>query len=169
MNPPIRTGADREALRLALADGTLVAIATDHAPHADEEKNGGLDKSLNGIVGLETAFPVLYTTLVLPGILPLERLIEALSTGPVDALHLKSVKEAKKTQGIARGIAVGEVADFAVWDLNACETVDPKRFLSKGRATPFAGWTVRGRCLLTMVGGKAVYQHPASALPKIEE
>ena len=161
MNPPIRSGADREALREALIDGTLLAVATDHAPHSAEEKARGLDKSLNGIVGLETAFPVLYTQLVLTGILSLEQLVEAMSTRPMASFRLPEVKEAKASLGIPYGIDVNEPADLGIWDLNAAYTIDPEAFLSMGHATPFAEWTVRGVCLNTLVGGESAYEDPA--------
>ncbi|MDD7593727.1 MAG: dihydroorotase [Peptoniphilaceae bacterium] len=157
MNPPVREATDREALIAALADGTLVAVATDHAPHAAEEKAKGLDHSANGIVGLETAFSVLYTTLVRTGKLPLERLIDAMALAPREALALDAVQEARPGRGIGHGIAVGEPADFSVWDLDATWRVQPETFLSKGRATPFAGWTLYGLCGATCVAGKPVY------------
>ena len=148
-------------LREALIDGTLLAVATDHAPHSAEEKSRGLDKSLNGIVGLETAFPVLYTQLVLTGILSLEQLVEAMSTRPMASFRLPEVKEAKASLGIPYGIDVNEPADLGIWDLNAAYTIDPETFLSMGHATPFAGWTVRGMCLNTLVGGESAYEDPA--------
>lgn len=157
MNPPIRSGADREALVEALADGTLLAVATDHAPHAAEEKARGLLHSANGIVGLETAFPVLYTRLVLTGKFPLERLLHVMSIDPASAFSLSHVQEAREGIGIGTGIAVGCPADICLWDLHAATTIDPDTFLSQGRATPFAGWTVRGICRATLVGGVPVY------------
>ena len=161
MNPPIRSGADREALIEALADETLLAVATDHAPHAEEEKARGLAHSANGIVGLETAFPVLYTRLVLTGKLSLERLLHAMSLDPATAFSLSSIKEAKESIGIATGIEPGAPADLCIWDLNAATTIDPETFLSKGRATPFSGWTVRGVCQATLVGGEIAYEDPS--------
>ncbi len=139
MNPPLRSTADREALLEGLLDGTVDMIATDHAPHSAEEKARGLEKSAFGVVGLECAFPVLYTGLVRTGVLPLEKLLETLVTNP------------RRRFGIPLG------NDFSLWDLTAEDTVDPGRFLSKGRATPFAGRSVVGRCLLTVCGGKIVY------------
>ena len=115
-------------------------IATDHAPHSAEEKAKGLRGSAFGIVGLETAFPVLYTKLVVPGVLPLEKLVDLLVYRPRERF----------------GIPLAE-NDYAVWDLDAAYIVDPDTFLSKGRATPFAGMPVRGKCLLTVCGGKPVY------------
>ena len=139
MNPPLRSQADKEALLEAAADGTLDMIATDHAPHSAEEKAKGLAGSLFGIVGLETAFPILYTELVKKGILSLDRLTELLSAAPAKRF----------------GISVGD--DHSVWDLEASYTVDPDEFLSKGRATPFEGRQVYGKCLATYVDGKQVY------------
>ena len=139
MNPPVRSPEDREALVEGLLDGTIDMIATDHAPHSAEEKSRGLEKSAFGIVGLETAFPVLYTRLVLPGTVPLARIVSALTEAPRARF----------------GIPMGE--DYTVWDLDAEETVEPARFLSQGRATPFAGWRLRGKCAATYCGGKPVY------------
>ena len=142
MNPPLRSRDDRAALLEGLLDGTIDMIATDHAPHSAEEKAGGLLHSKMGIVGLETAFPVLYTHLVRPGILSLERLVELLSTNP------------KRRFGIDTG------TDFTVFDLSQAYDVDPETFLSRGRATPFAGQRVYGRCLMTVCRGAVVYQAP---------
>ena len=140
MNPPLRSPADREALIEGLLDGTIDMIATDHAPHSAEEKSRGLEKSAFGIVGLETAFPVLYTYMVQAGVLSMERLVEVMCVNP------------RKRFGIPMG------KDFSVWDLGEAYTVDPEEFLSKGRATPFTGHTLRGRCLMTVVDGQVVYQ-----------
>ncbi len=140
MNPPLRDRADREALLEGIADGTVDMIATDHAPHSAEEKSRGLEKSAFGIVGLETAFPVLYTKLVLPGILTLDKLVDLMSVKPRERF----------------GIPMGE--DYSVWDLNAETEVNPLEFQSMGRATPFAGWKVRGICLRTVRGGKTVWE-----------
>ncbi len=129
MNPPIRSAADRDALIRALADGTVDMIATDHAPHAAEEKSRGFAGSLNGIVGLETAFPVLYTKLVKTGCITLERLIEAMSVAP------------------AKRFSIDISGCFAAYDLASCYVIDPDDFLSKGRSTPFAGMRVYGKCL----------------------
>ncbi len=140
MNPPIRGKADRQALIEGLQDGTIDMIATDHAPHAEEEKAGGLDKSLMGVTGLECAFPVLYTHLVKTGLLPLEKLIAAMADKP------------------RRRFGLPLAESFSVWDLDACGAVEPRTFLSKGKSTPFAGWPVAAECLLTMSGGKIVWQ-----------
>ncbi len=139
MNPPLRDKTDREALVAGLLDGTIDMIATDHAPHSAEEKSKGLSGSAFGVVGLETAFPVLYTHLVLPGILPLEKLIDLLSGNP------------RKRFGIPAG------NDYTVWDLNKEFTVDPADFLSMGKASPFIGWKLKGECVLTVCDGKPVY------------
>ena len=140
MNPPLRSKEDREALIVGLLDGTIDMIATDHAPHSAEEKSRGLEKSAFGIVGIETAFPLLYTCLVKPGILSLERLVALLTVNP------------RKRFGIPCGV------DFTVWDLNAVSKIDPSEFLSMGKATPFAGWEVSGKCMATVCDGKVVYK-----------
>ncbi len=140
MNPPLRTLADREALLEGVLDGTIDMIATDHAPHSAEEKAKGLAGSAFGIVGLETAFPLLYTGLVRSGILPMARLMDLLVWNPRRRFH----------------IPLGN--DFSVWDLNARYRIEPERFLSRGRATPFAGREVYGKCCLTVYRGKTVYE-----------
>ena len=140
MNPPLRGREDREALVAGILDGTIDMIATDHAPHSAEEKARGLEKSAFGVVGIETAFPILYTYLVKPGILSLERLVELLVVNP------------RKRFGIALG------CDFSIWDLEAEYNVDPAAFLSMGKATPFEGWTVNGKCMATVCDGKIVYK-----------
>ncbi len=145
MNPPLRSPADREALLEGLADGTIDMIATDHAPHSAEEKSRGLEKSAMGIVGLETAFPLLYKYLVLKGVITLEKLVALMSANP------------RRIFALEGGVEEGDAADFTVLDLGAEYAVDPGTFLSKGRATPFAGWKVQGRAVLTVVGGKEVY------------
>ena len=146
MNPPLRRAEDREALVEGLRDGTIDAIATDHAPHSAEEKSRGLAGSAMGIVGLETAFPVLYTELVIPGKVRLERIIEALTTGPRRAFRLPGGR-----------VEPGAPADLTVIDPQADWTVDPADFLSLGRATPFAGKRVRSRIILTLKDGKPVW------------
>ncbi|MGI6735817.1 MAG: dihydroorotase [Anaerovoracaceae bacterium] len=148
MNPPLRTAADREALREGLADGTIDLIATDHAPHSRAEKCGSFADSLFGIVGLETAFPVLYTELVESGELTLPQLIERLSEAPARRFGL--------TGGWLRE---GGAADLTVLRPDAEYRIDPAGFLSKGRATPFAGRRVHGLITMTMCGGRIVYQH----------
>ena len=132
MNPPLRAREDREALLEGLCDGTIDMIATDHAPHSAEEKARGLEKSAFGIVGLETAFPLLYTYLVRKNVIPLEKLIDLMAVNP------------RKRFGLPfNGITA--------WDLSAETTIDPKDFLSMGKATPFEGWKVSGKCIETVL------------------
>ena len=145
MNPPLRRRADREALVAGIQDGTIEVIATDHAPHTAAEKARGLAGSAMGIVGLETAFPLLYKYLVLKGVITLEKLVALMSANP------------RRIFALEGGVEEGDAADFTVLDLGAEYAVDPGTFLSKGRATPFAGWKVQGRAVLTVVGGKEVY------------
>ncbi len=139
MNPPIRSEEDRLALVEGIRDGTIDMIATDHAPHSAEEKAKGLAGSAFGIVGLETAFAVMYTKLVKPGIIPLEKLIELMAVNP------------RKRFGLPLG------NDFTVWDLKKEFVVEPDNFVSKGRATPFTGWKLNGQCVLTVCDGNVVY------------
>jgi len=140
MNPPLRSKEDREALVRGIVDGTIDMIATDHAPHSAEEKSKGLEKSAFGIVGLETALPLLYTKLVKTGVISMERLTELLVWNPRERF----------------GIPLGE--EFSVWDLNAEFTVDPNEFVSMGKATPLTGMKLVGRNLLTVYNGKVVYR-----------
>ncbi|MBQ9084888.1 MAG: dihydroorotase [Clostridia bacterium] len=139
MNPPLRSERDRLALIEGIKDGTIGMIATDHAPHSHEEKSRGLEKSMMGVVGIETAFPVLYTELVEKGVITLDRLIRLLSKNPRERFGITSD------------------AGFTVFDIGEEYTVNPDEFLSKGRATPYKGARVKGRCLATVYGGKAVY------------
>ncbi len=148
MNPPLRTAADKKALIDGILDGTIDMIATDHAPHATAEKAGGLAKSANGIVGLEISFATLYTKLVKTGILSLEQLISLMHTRPSQVF------------GIGQGLAVGAPADLTVFDLEADYTVDPADFVSMGKATPFTGEKVFGKCLLTLCDGNIAWQGP---------
>ena len=148
MNPPLRGKEDREALIHGILDGTIDMIATDHAPHSAEEKSRGLEKSAFGIVGIETAFPILYTCLVKPGILSLNKLLELLCVNP------------RRRFGLPLG------TDYSIWDLNAAYPIDPEDFLSKGRATPFAGWQVNGKCIATICDGKLVYAAPETHTAK---
>ncbi|MEE1200766.1 MAG: dihydroorotase [Christensenellales bacterium] len=141
MNPPLRSAADRDALIEGLLDGTIDMIATDHAPHTQEEKSRGLEHSLMGVVGLETAFPILYTRLVRKGILPLEKLVALFSDNPRKRFS----------------IPMDPAENLTAFDLNARETIQPERFLSKGRSTPFAGETVYGKCILTIAGGNIAW------------
>lgn len=140
MNPPLRSREDKEALIEGIKDGTIDMIATDHAPHSAEEKRRGLEKSLMGVVGLETAFPVLYTELVTKNIITFDRLVELMSFKPKERFGIDTEN------------------DFAVFDISEAYKIDPKDFLSMGRATPFAGREVFGRCLLTVHNGKVVYK-----------
>ncbi len=140
MNPPLRSKADRDALIEGVLDGTIDMIATDHAPHSDEEKSRGLEKSPMGVVGLECAFPVLYTKLVKTGIVPLERIIEMMTDAPRKRFGLPQTEN-----------------DFTIFDLNEEYTIDPADFLSMGHATPFAGEKVYGKCKMTVCGGKTVW------------
>ena len=140
MNPPLRSEEDRKAILEGILDGTIDMIATDHAPHSAEEKARGLEKSAMGVVGIETAFPLLYTYLVKPGLMTLERLVELMAVNPRKRFNIPMTE------------------DFSVWDLSKEYTIDPEDFVSKGRATPFAGWTVSGENLMTIVGGKIVWQ-----------
>ncbi len=145
MNPPIRTEEDRQALLDGLRDGTIDIIATDHAPHSAEEKSKGLKSSLMGIVGLETAFPLLYTYLVQKGELTLKQLIEKLCCNP------------RKRFGLPETLQEGKPADFTMFALGESYTIDPAAFLSKGKSTPFEGRAVQGRCMLTMANGRTAY------------
>lgn len=147
MNPPIKGPEDREALLEALTDGTIDMIATDHAPHSREEKSKGFAGSAYGIVGLETAFPVLYTRLVREGILPMEQLIDLLTEKPNRRFRIPA-KMPEETD---------PAPTFTVWDLDTPYEIDPAAFLSKGRSTPFAGWQVYGKCVMTVMDGKVVY------------
>lgn len=144
MNPPIRSEEDRLALIEGIKDGTIDLIITDHAPHSAEEKSKGLAGSAMGVVGLEVCFPVLYTNLVKPGIITFEKLMELMNSN------------AKKIFGIGTQIAVGETADLTVYDLEEEYDIDPSTFVSMGRATPFEGNHVFGKCLMTMCSGEVV-------------
>lgn len=147
MNPPLRTEESRKAAIAALLDGTIDAIATDHAPHTEEDKTGGFARAMNGVVGLETAFASLYTKLVLPGTLPLERLLHLLTAGPAELLG-------ERTPVLAPGIA----ANLTVLDVASEKTVEPEKFETKGRATPFKGWRLRGWPVLTLYKGQVVWR-----------
>lgn len=139
MNPPLRDKTDRQALIEGIKDGTIDIIATDHAPHGAEEKAKGLAGSPFGIVGIETAFPLLYTYLVRTGIISMEKLMELL------------VVNSRKRFGIPLG------NEFSIWSMEKT-VVDPEDFLSKGKATPFAGWEIFGKCLLTVYNGNIVFK-----------
>ena len=140
MNPPIRSKEDRDALIEGILDGTIDMIATDHAPHSAEEKSKGLEKSAFGIVGIETAFPIMYTHFVKPGKMTMEHLLKLLVENPRERF----------------GIPMGR--DFSIWDLNTEYEIDPEEFLSMGKATPLAGWKVFGKCMATVCDGKIVYK-----------
>lgn len=142
MNPPIRSREDREALIEGIIDGTIDMIATDHAPHSAEEKSKGLQGSSFGIVGIETAFPLLYTYLVKKNVISLQKLLDLIAVNPRNRFGLKSSDD-----------------DFSVWDLEAHYRIEPSEFFSKGRSTPFEGWEVYGRCLKTVCDGKVVYEY----------
>ncbi len=146
MNPPLRDESDRLALIEGICDGTIDMIATDHAPHSAEEKGRGLEKSAMGIVGIETAFPLLYTCLVKQNIITLDKLIELMSINPA------------KRFGFNSSLADGMPADFTVFDLNKKYTVNPDDFISMGKATPFEGYEVFGECLMTVSKGNIAWQ-----------
>ena len=139
MNPPLRSRRDREALLEGLVDGTIDMIATDHAPHSAEEKNKGLAGSAFGIVGIETAFPLLYTALVRKGVISMDRLIDLMAVAP------------------RRRFGIPMDRDCTLWDLDAEEIIHSDDFLSKGKSTPFEGWAVRGKCFSTVIDGKQVF------------
>ena len=139
MNPPLRDESDRQALLEGILDGTIDMIATDHAPHGAEEKSRGLEKSPFGIVGLETAFPLLYTEFVKKGVFTLEKLVDLLCNNPRRRF----------------GIPVGE--DYTVFEVAKPYVIDPEEFQSMGHATPFTGWEVYGRCVRTVHDGKTVW------------
>lgn len=142
MNPPLRSKEDRLALLEGLRDGTIDMIVTDHAPHSAEEKSRGLEKSAMGVVGIETSFPLMYTYLVKPGILTMEKLIELMHDAP------------------CRRFGLDTADDFTVFALNEEYTIDPADFLSKGKSTPFEGWKVSGRCKMTVCRGQLAYLAP---------
>ena len=148
MNPPLRSAQDRDALIEGILDGTIELIATDHAPHTLAEKSQGLAKSPMGIVGLETAFPLLYTHLVQKGILSLEKLIQLMSINPRKRFY-NDITD--------KGLQVGQKADFTIYDLNQAYKIDPNNFYSQGRSCPFDGWEVFGRCLGTWASGKIAF------------
>lgn len=147
MNPPLRGKADREALIAGLLDGTIDFIATDHAPHTEKEKAAGIEKAPFGIVGLETAFPLLYTHLVKKGVLTLKQLIDFMTAKPAETFGLPYGK-----------LEEGGLADIAVVDLESEEKIDPDTFLSKGKNTPFAGWVCSGWPTLTIFEGNIVWK-----------
>lgn len=145
MNPPLRSEEDRLAMIEGLKDGTIDCIATDHAPHSEEEKSKGLEKSAFGIVGLETAFPLMYTYFVKTGIITMDKLIEVMSINPRRLMGLPIPEE-------------GVCDEWCEWDLDAEYEIDPAQFVSMGHSTPFVGWKVFGRCVKTIFQGKTVYK-----------
>lgn len=147
MNPPLRTEFDRQTIVEALCDGTIDAIATDHAPHSIEEKSRPIDHAPFGIVGLETAFAIGYTMLVKPGYITLPELICLMSVNPADIMNLKLGR-----------LALGDTADFAVFDISHPYTIESERFVSKGKNTPFDGMNVYGKTVLTVCGGTISYR-----------
>ncbi len=145
MNPPLRSKEDQEALINGICDGTIDMIATDHAPHSLEEKTKGLEKSLMGIVGLEISFPLLYTYLVKKDIITLEKLIELMNVNPRSRFK------------IGTKIQIGEIADLSIFNLTEEYEIDSEKFLSKGRNTPFNGYKVYGKCIMTIVDGDIAF------------
>jgi len=139
MNPPIRDKSDRDALVEGLLDGTIDCIATDHAPHSAEEKAKGLEKSSMGVVGIETAFPILYTYLIKSGVVPMETVLKALTINPAKRFNLP-------------------LDGWSIWDLNENTIVDPADFVSMGKASPFTGWEIYGKNLLTVLNGQIVWK-----------
>ena len=145
MNPPLRAAEDRAALIEGIKDGTIEVIATDHAPHTAEEKSRGLKGSMMGIVGIETSFALCYTHLVRKGVITIEKLVALMSENP------------RRIFRLGGAMRVGERADIAVYDITKPYTIDPNEFESMGKATPFEGEEVYGRCLLTLFGGEKVW------------
>ena len=146
MNPPLRDRADRDALIEGILDGTIDMLVTDHAPHSREEKSRGLEKSAMGVVGLETSFAAAYTYLVKPGIVPVSRLLELMHDAPM------------RRFGCGTELAAGQPADLTAFALDERYIVDPEKFLTLGRATPFAGVELTGVCKMTMIGGNIVWE-----------
>lgn len=151
MNPPIKAAEDKAALIEALRDGTIDMIATDHAPHSAEEKSRGFADSAFGIVGLETAFPVLYSRLVEQDVISLEKLVEMLYTAPRRRFGLEACSLGEEL--------TKEKPSFAIWDLDAKYNINPEEFLSKGKSTPFNGWEVKGRCMMTVSEGRIIQEY----------
>ena len=150
MNPPIKEEADRQALIEAILDGTIDMIATDHAPHSADEKKGGMAKAAYGIVGLETAVPVMYTSFVKTGIITMDKLVELMYVRPNERFGLAAptIEELLRSNH----------PDISIWDFNSAYEVNPDAFLTKGRSTPFEGMKVSGRCLATLWGGRLAYE-----------
>ena len=150
MNPPIKSAEDRQALLDAVRDGTIDMLATDHAPHSAEEKSKGFAGSAFGIVGMETAFPVVYTHLVEKGIIDIDGLMKLMYENPRRrfGLDVRSLYEE----------LASEAPTFTVWNLDEEYSIDPAEFLSMGKSTPFEGWKVKGRCMMTVLDGKRVWE-----------
>ena len=150
MNPPIKSAEDRRALIEAVKDGTIDMLATDHAPHSAEEKSKGFAGSAFGIVGMETAFPVMYTHLVEKGIIDIDELMKLMYENPRRrfGLDVRSLSEE----------LASEAPTFTVWNLDEEYSIDPAEFLSMGKSTPFKGWNVKGRCMMTVLDGKKVWE-----------
>lgn len=146
MNPPLRARADMEALRRGVADGTIDVIATDHAPHSAEEKSKGLEKSAMGVVGIETSLAAIYTFMVGGGVIGLEQMVRLMSLN------------ARALLGMGGGIILGEKIDATLVDFRTEFNVEPDKFLSKGRSTPFEGMRMRGEVELTIAAGRVVYE-----------
>ena len=146
MNPPLRAAEDRAALIEGIKDGTIEVIATDHAPHTAEEKSRGLKGSMMGIVGIETSFAICYTHLVRKGVITIEKLIALMSENP------------RRIFRLGGAMRVGERADIAIYDITKPYKIDSAEFLSMGKATPFEGEEVYGRCMLTLFGGEKVWK-----------
>jgi dihydroorotase len=147
MNPPLRSKEDRRALIEGLKDGSIDFIVTDHAPHTAEEKQAGIEQAPFGIVGLETAFPLLYTHLVIKGVLTLHELVDKMTLKPAEVFRLPYGR-----------LVEGGPADITIIDLDRVKVIDPKNFASKGRNTPFAGWKLKGWPVLTILNGKVTWQ-----------
>jgi len=146
MNPPLRDESDRDALVQGIIDGTIDMIATDHAPHSAEEKSRGLEKSNMGVVGIETAFPIMYTHFVKTNIISFEKLVDLLSTNANERFNIGSK------------IQVGKKADLTVFDLNEKYIINTDDFLSMGKSTPFENFEVYGKCKMTICNGKVVWE-----------
>ena len=151
MNPPIKGAEDKKVLIEAVKDGTIDMIATDHAPHSAEEKSRGFAGSAFGIVGMETAVPVLYTHLVETGILTMDQLIDQLYTNPRKRFGLEELTLEEELEK--------DAPTFALWDLDTEYSIDPEEFMTLGRSTPFDGWKVKGRCMATVMNGKKIWEY----------
>jgi dihydroorotase len=154
MNPPLASADDRAALIDGVRDGTIDTIATDHAPHAPEDKDVPFEAAAFGVTGLETAFPVLYTDLVRPGLLPLETVVTRMTAGPSAAFGIDRPR-----------LEVGAPAALSLWDLDADWTVRPERFLSRSANSAFLGRRLHGLCLLTLAGGRVAFREADVSVP----